>query len=264
MELTVVYTDVLIFVNGIIDYLILFTTAKALHIPYRGWRMGLGAFFGALSSLLIFCDLYRGVLSPIIRIMLSLPMTYISFGYISLKELLKRTAAVFFTSILYAGLMIGFYEIAHPPNMAIINDIPYFEVSPLLIIILSAVFYGILSLFHFLFSERIKNTVVSLSFSLSGNTYSCIAKIDTGCNVCEPFSGSPVIIIDKRIADTASMDSVRVVPYSTVDGSSMLYGVKADSVIIDGNKIHKEIYICSAEKPFEGEIQAIINSEIIR
>jgi len=114
-----------------------------------------------------------------------------------------------------------------------------------------------------LFSERIKSTVVMLKFTIHGNDYSCIGKVDTGSNLREPFSSAPVIIIDTAVFDTKGEELIRVIPYSTVNGSSYLSAVKADAVHIDKKPIGETVYIASGhiQNP---NYQAIINSEIIR
>ena len=105
--------------------------------------------------------------------------------------------------------------------------------------------------------------MVSLSFTVGTREYSCIGKIDTGCNLKEPFSSSPVIIADKSVISVSEGEGVRIIPYSAISGSSFLFAVKAESVTVDKKAVDKTVYIASAELN-NPHFQAIINSDIVR
>lgn len=258
-----VYVDVLIFINTVLDYAVLVTAQKLLKRDVRLWRLLLGAFAGALFALTIFIGKGGTLLPLLIRILSSAAVTMIAFGFHSGKEYLKATAVTLAASAFYCGVMILFYQLVRPPNMLIYNDIVYLQVDPLLLLLLTGVIYVLLLLLHKLFFERIKNTVVSLRFTVDDREFSCIGKIDTGCNVVEPFSSSPVIIADNSVFTVAEDSVRRVIPYTTLTGSSLLYAVKADSVTINKKPIAKSVYIASADVN-DRNFQAIINSEIVR
>ena len=147
--------------------------------------------------------------------------------------------------------------------MLIVNDVPYFNVNPLSLILLTAVIYVLLLLLIKLFSERIRSTVVPLSFTLSGREYSCIGKLDTGCDLTEPFSGCPVIIVDKEVFSVNADAPFRVIPYTTVNGSSFLRAVKADAVSVERGSVEKQVYIASGDI-HNAHYEAVINPDIIR
>ena len=50
----VIYLDVLLAVNLLIDFLLLSATAYLLHIPVKRWRLVISAVIGAASAALIF------------------------------------------------------------------------------------------------------------------------------------------------------------------------------------------------------------------
>ena len=259
----VIYVDVLLFVNTVINYAILMTTEKLLKRDCRLYRMIAGAFAGALFSLLIFVNTDSRLLMFLLKIISSSAITIITFGWKSKAEYIKAFISDIVVAVVYSGFLILFYEIARPPNMVIVNDVPYFQINPLILLFVTAVIYIILLLLYKLFSERIKNTVVTIGFTIADHSYSCIGIIDTGCNLTEPFSSSPVIITDRSVYQADPKLPIRIIPYTTVGGGSFLYAVKADSVTINHKPIHKTVYIASSE--IHNKIcQAITNSEIIR
>lgn len=259
----VIYIDVLLFINTIINYAILMTTERLLKRNCRLYRILLGAFTGALFSLFIFVDSDSRLLLFLLRVLSSALLTLITFGWRSKAEYLKAVVCTIFVSVAFCGIFILFYQLFKPPDMIIVNDIVYLQNDPLLLIALTAVIYVIMLLLYKLFSERIKSTVVPLQFTVLQKTYSCIGKIDTGCNLKEPFSCAPVIIADPSVFTVEPDQPLRIIPYTAIGGSSFLKGVQAESVIINKKKIDKAIYIASSkiENP---NYQAIINSDIIR
>lgn len=259
----IIYVDILLFVNTIINYAILMTAERLLKRNCRLYRILLGALTGALFSLLIFVDPRSRLLLYLLRILSSVLLTMITFGWRSKREFVKAVLCVILTSVGYCGFFILFYELFRPPDMIIVNDVVYLQNDPLWLTVLTAVIYVIILLIYKLFSERIKSTVVSLQFTVRQSTYSCIGKIDTGCHLREPFSSSPVIIADRSVFAVDPKQPFRVIPYTVIGGGSYLNSVKADSVMIDKKQIDKEIYIASADIN-NPNYQAIINSDIIR
>ena len=259
----VIYIDVLLFVNVIVNYAILMTAEKLLKQDVRLYRMILGAVIGALFSLTIFIRSDSRMLLLILRIVITGIVTLIVFGWRSPIEYLRSYLCNTAVSVIYCGGYILFYQVFKPPNMVIVNDILYLQVNPLWLTALTAIIYILVLVIYKLFSERIKSTVVILRFTIHGRDYSCVGKVDTGSNLREPFSSAPVIIVDTAVFDTAREGLIRVIPYSTVNGSSYLSAVKADRVNIDKKPIGDTVYIASGQI-HNPNYQAIINSEIIR
>ena len=259
----VIYVDILLFVNTIINYAILMTTEKMMKRSSRLFRLIAGALIGALFSLVIFADIGSRLLPFLLKSISTVVITFIAFGWKSRSEYIKVLLCNIIVSVLYSGFIILFYEFVKPSNMVIINNVPYLQINPLILLTVTVAIYFILLLISKLFHERIKSTVAALKFSVDGKDYSCIGKIDTGCNLTEPFSQSPVIIVDNSVYQIDSDTPKRIIPYSTVNGSSFLYAVKADGITIDKNEINRSVYIASSDIHNQ-TFQAIINSEIIR
>lgn len=261
--MTVVYVDVLIFVNTLINYCVLQTVIRLAHLKTRLFRVVLASFLSSLSALLVYLPCYSGAIALGIKIAVSALTVLIAFHTSRFREYLKITGLTAVVSVLYCGFFIVIYDLFKPPNMAIINDIVYFEFNPLVMTGLCALIYLILLLIEKIYSKRITSTIVKLEFVYQNQSYRCLAKIDTACDASEPFSGDPVIITDKSVFDASNKDHKRVIPYQTLSGSSLLYAVKCEKLIIDEKEIFKKVYIGSADIAGTN-FQAIINSQIIR
>ena len=259
----VIYVDVLLFVNTAVNYAVLTTTEKLLKKECRLYRLLLGALTGALFSLLMFWQPESRLYLWGLKLLSAASVTLITFGWKSKSEFLKTAVCNSAAAAVYSGFFILFYQVFKPPNMVIVNDVVYCEVDPLRLTALTAVIYLLILLLYKLFSERIKNTVVPLKFTVGERSCSCIAKIDTACHLREPFSSSPVIIADDSVFTVDTSLPHRIIPYTAVGSSSYLSAVKADSVLIDKKAVDREVYIASASLR-NPHYQAVINSELAR
>lgn len=259
-----IYIDVLIFTNILINYCLLSVSKIFLHAKTKHIRIIVASILGSFFSLIVFVPIYSATFSNILKIIVALIMCLTAFKYTDVKTLIKYVLTVFILCTIFGGTMIAFYQVTRPKNMAIINDVVYFHIKPTVIISISIVIYILFILFQRLFSCDIENTLVDLKFKIKNKEYECVAKIDTGNSVVEPFSGAPVIVAEKSIITEILNLNKRVVPYKTINGTGILYAVKACNVYIDKKEINKEIYIGVYDGVIDSQIKAIINSEIIR
>ena len=198
-----------------------------------------------------------------IRILSTLTVTLIAFGVRDMRALFRRALLTLCVSFMYSGIMTAIYLLFKPPNMLIVNDIVYFEFDPIVLLAVTAVIYLLIYLFELLFRERMRSTVVRLVFKIDDAEYRVFGKVDTGCSLVEPFSGSAVIIVDNSILSIPDDREARVIPYTALGHISVLRAVKASSVTIDGRDIDKEIYIAPSQIR-GGAFKALINPDIIR
>ena len=77
----VIYIDVLLFVNAIVNYAILMTAEKLLKRDIRLYRMILCSVIGALFSLTIFIQPDSRILLWVLKLLISFIITLIVFGW---------------------------------------------------------------------------------------------------------------------------------------------------------------------------------------
>lgn len=260
----VIYIDVLIFTNIIINYCILATTRKFLHIRISELRVILGAVTGGMCAMSVFLNIESNLLSLLVKLTVTIIMCTIAFAHTDIKQYIKCICATFAFSVMFCGVMILLYQIAKPNNMAIVNDTVYFQVEPAVLIIISITVYIVLIVLQRVLNADVTNTIVSVKMLINGNEYSCIGKIDTGSSVVEPFSGAPVIITEKKLLNNLTPEYPRIIPYKGIDSGGIMYAVKADKVTIDKKEIPKDIYIGIYDGEIDKQIKAIINYQITR
>ncbi len=260
----VIYIDVLLFTNILINYCILSATKKFLHINTKEYRLLLGSLTGALFSLTTFLPSLNFFISLTIKFICSITISLISFGYGNIKVFSKYIVSVFLITNIFAAMMIAFYQIAKPSKMAIINDNIYFQIDSVVLVILSVIIYTIILILQKILSDNYTDTLVNLNVTIDNKEFTCVGKIDTGCTLTEPFSNAPVIIIEKEVLKDVSNKKERIIPYKVLGGSGVIYAVKAQKTIIDKKEVKKEIYIGMFDGVIDPCFKALINHNIIR
>lgn len=259
-----IYIDVLIFTNTLINYCILSLVQKFTKNKTNEFKLIIASLLGSLFSLSIFINTVNHLLSLIIKIICSVLMCVISFSFISFYTLIKNTILIFLSTITYTAIVICIYNIFKPDKLFIHNDNIYFQIDPLTLIILSVIIYYSILLIQRLINIKDSATLVNLCIVINKQKYSCIGKIDTACSLTEPFSGSPVIIVEKDLIKEYSQNKIRIIPYKALGSNGIISAVKAEQVYIDKKMIPKEIYIGFYENTIDPNFKAIINHNIIR
>ena len=109
-------------------------------------------------------------------------------------------------------------------------------------------------------------TYIMNEIKVNEQSYFFPAKIDTGCNLVEPFSGNYVIIAEQNIFDDYVPDETktRIIPFESLGGNGIVKGFPPDKVKIDGKEICKSIYIGICNDVLKGDVKAIIPYELVK
>lgn len=261
-----VYIDVLITVNIFIDFFLLLCTKLILNLHYSLTRLIIGSAVGGVFSLVALFPSIPGGVNLLIDIVLALPIIFIAFGNVSFKTLLKRTLVFFGCSFIFCGIMIVIYTSFKPKGMEIYNNVIYFNISPILLIILTLVCYYFMKIAGRLLKGNIGRRICDVQIINQNNHTRFNAMIDTGCNVKEPFSGEYVIIAEKTLVENININDqgMRIIPYQSLGGNGVIKGFCPDNVMIDGKKVSRGLYIGICENVLKGEVKAIIPYELAK
>ena len=241
----IVYADILVLTNLIVDYFLLAATAKITNRKPPLWRSLSAASLAALGTLIIFLPEQNTFSEIILRLIMSTVICFVAFPYRNIRRLLAETLTFFAVSFCYAGGMTAFYYIMKPSGMAIKNSVVYFDISPVFLICFSVAGFFLSFLYSLVFSRRNKSAghcFVTLSFGGKKADFSAV--IDTGNSLKDPFGGGAVIIGDREKCRRVFGDltpekypqKYRAIPCGTVLGNSVLDGFRCE----DGKIITKE------------------------
>ena len=134
-----IYVDVLMAVNFFISYFLLLACAKFLTLPAKRGRMAAASGLGAVFSLSVLLPEFPAVLSLAGKLLMSVAMVLCAFGFGGIKRLVRNTLAFYIINFAFAGLMVAIWYFFAPQGLVIRNSVVYFNLSPVLLILLTVV-----------------------------------------------------------------------------------------------------------------------------
>lgn len=196
---------------------------------------------GMMTSLLTFCVGYG----------LSVGMTYIAFTPHALGILLRQSTVVWAGGALLGGIMSWIVSLGTPFYME------YGKSYTLSFAVCTAISFFLIRMI----SGAMQKKKVTVKIKQGTETCSISAMCDSGCQVAEPISGIPVIIVSERklgmIGQRLKGDNVadiklRLIPITGIGGSRMLRGFLPDKVYVDSTEVKAVIASDPENKDYSG------------
>lgn len=272
---TVIYADILVAVNMIVNYLLLRACCAVTGSDCKTLRLFLSALAGGLFSMIIFVNGIPTFLNLIIKLVFLLLMVAVAFGVKSFKSFAKNCAAFFIANFVFAGVMLAISTFVSPNGALYVNGVVYFDINIITLVAVSFVCYIILSFLSRLAKNRAPTkSVYKITVEYMENKTTGTALYDTGNSLRDSFSGRPVIIADKSFAekitgngsDITEQKNFRLIPYSTIKNGGALPAFMADSLRIfmpDGEVCLKNIYVAvSEQKLISGGFCALLGTPV--
>lgn len=284
----VIYIDVLLCVNLLINYVILILEANLLNLRIKRKRLILSALIGSFYSIFIFFDQINLLLSLFIKLLMSITIILIAYGFINTRSFVKSIVTFYFINFIFGGIIFCIWYFISPKGIFIKNGIVYFDVSPTFLILSTVVIYFSIKIYRYFLGESdLHNIVCDLEILNNGKTVKLFAKVDTGNSLKEPFSNKPVIVaeyesikdilppevknyIQDNVEDWTAKGKktslLRVIPYSTVSGEGLLSAFIPEKVTIRyKNKTYiKETFLAISKRNlFLWDYKALVPPDLI-
>lgn len=277
----VIYADVLIIVNLYVDFFLLWAVKKFLHLPRKSFRLVLGSFVGAICSLYSLLPELSSWLSLLAGLLSALLTAACAFLPLSSRLFLKAALALWMFSLLLAGFFLFLFRFLPAGRGTVMGNVLYLDLSLPALFFGTLFAYGVFRLFHRMFPRE--GTHISVSRLLVENRgiqREIFAKADTGNALREPFSGLPVIVVQKEsLVDLAPpglldfitpdgntkpslsvLEGFRLVPFQSVGGEGVLPAFRPHKVQDKktGKSLSCYVALCS-QKLSAGQFDAIYN-----
>lgn len=267
----VVYVDILLALNLFVNYFLLLSTAKFLSLSIKRRRLLFGAALGSFYSLSLFLPEMPAIFSLLLKLALSVTIVLSAFGWRPLGLFCKLVGVFYSMNFAYAGFMLVLWYFVSPQGLLIKNSIVYMDISPIVLIVFTVLAYLVIEGVTRLTGRRAPREIsCRIEFEAGGKIISCTARVDTGNSLVEPFSGCPVVVVERDVlgrAAPAETAAARLVPFSSVAGRGLLPAFKPDKM-----SIH-----CTGEKPLfvntylavydgklsSGEFSALLNPALL-
>lgn len=303
-----VYLDVLLLRELLVDGVLLLTTGWVRGFKPKAWRVVLAALIGALYTMAMIFPSLSSLYHISIKLFVSIIMIYIAFGYYSLQSFLKDVVSFYIVSFVAAGGMMGLYFLLMRSSQEVWANVLFIggTVTTKLHI---GIFYGVASfaIILYLFSsfirhkkkqELVKNHLAEVEVNIAGQIFLCTGLIDTGNQLYDPLTKSPVMIIEAsklqhvlpenfmktlkqgEMNDALMLltneqmhfqwqDRIRIIPFRGVNkGSQFLLALKPDSVRVNHSGQRFESFkvligFDGGQLSGDGSYQAIIHPSMV-
>lgn len=272
---TVIYADILVAVNMIVNYFLLRASAAITGSDHKTVRFFLSAAAGGLFSMIIFVEGIPPFLNAVIKLAFLSFMVAVAFGFGSVRAFVKNCSAFFISNFVFAGIMLAVCTFVAPDRAVYKNGIVYFDISILTLTASSLVCYAVLSLLtRFSRSRAPTQSIYELTVRYNMKEATGKALYDTGNSLRDSFSGRPVIIAEKRFvqqliekdSDITLEKNFRLIPYSTIKNGGALPAFMADGITLKGfgkTVSAEKIYIAVTDgKLVSGDFCALIGSPV--
>ncbi len=290
--MTVVYLDILVTVNWLIDFLLLRACARILHLPCRRGRAVLGALFGGFCACVLLLPELPSVASLLLKLVTAGIMALIAFPWTGLFAYLRQTGLLFLISALFAGLSFALWYFVAPAGFYVSNGAVYYQIHPLLLALLCCVCYCLVCLYeHWFCRENRSGGRYRLTVTDHEGSVTIDALHDSGNGLTELFSGAPVIVAEKSAllpilsptmrqaleglsagAEVSSAEEIlaagwRLIPFRSVGGSGLLPAFRPRRLLLKReNGKSGDItgcYIALCPSLGRGEYRALIGTDPI-
>lgn len=293
-----IYIDIVLIENLIMNYIILLATGIVAKIQIKHIRLIIASLLGAIYTVISYMKVLEIYSNFLLKLLLSIIIIYIAYNPQRMRKMWKMLLIFYMISFVFGGAAFALIYFIKPQDIIMKNGL-FLGTYPLKTVILGAIvaFSLIIGTFKILKSKiSKKNIICNIEINLNNKKIKTNALIDTGNMLKEPFSNTPVVVIEKTLLydcmpkeilnhldeiiggdfknipekiQEKYISKLKLIPFSSLGKQNgMLLGIKPQYIkIIKEEEIKTKenvilgIYQQSLTK--KGEYQAIIGMEFI-
>ncbi len=250
----VIYVDRLLTLNALVNYLLLSATAQLTGETAPRLRRWIAAALGACYALVILLPEQRFWSMLSLKLLCAAVMAAICFGI--RPRLLRQWMLLLVVSALYGGVVL-LVETLLGGSVTLIHGVAYYPVSFSALLLTALGLWLLFSTLLARLGSHSGGDLVKAEICLQSVTVRCTALRDTGNSLRDPVSGDPALVVDWAVlrpllpqapaqlpADPVAALTLlqvccpqlplRLLPFKTVSGSSLLVSFRCHSIHIDG------------------------------
>lgn len=272
----IVYADILIGVNVLINYFLLLICGKFCKTGYKTVRIVLSALLGGILSLSLLLPTSPFIIELVFKAATSFLLVFIGFGFLNIKFFIRTCAVFLGLNFLFAGIVLFLWSTFKLQGVVINNGMVYFNISPLLLIISASASYLIITIIaRFTKAKDIKEDYFKIKVFYKNNFVDILALKDTGNLLQDNISDRPVLIISNKKAFSLLQEDLsvtalpknnirgfRVLPFYTIKSPGLLPAFKCDYILVNNIKIHSVIIAVSEN--LKSNYDGLIGNEILK
>jgi stage II sporulation protein GA (sporulation sigma-E factor processing peptidase) len=198
-----VYLDVIWLLNLLFDSLLLYLTAIILKRQFNKWRLFLGGLFGSIIILLAITPFHAYSNHPITKILFSITMVLIVFGFKKFRYFFTNLMTFYLTTFLVGGALIGTHYFIHfdldlSSSVMLASVKGFGDPISWLFVVLGFPLAWYFSKSNIDSIETVNihaEQIVDVTIQFEEFTLQCKGLVDSGNSLFDPLSKSPVMIV---------------------------------------------------------------------
>jgi stage II sporulation protein GA (sporulation sigma-E factor processing peptidase) len=300
------YLDLILLLNFFIDYLLLWMTAIFRKVEVRKWRLAVASAIGSSYILFLFLPPLQFLYTFVVKIILSLVIVLVAFGYGHFQKYMKSFLMFYFVSFITGGGMLAVHFMLQSKHELIEGMIATQSsglgdpLSWLFVVLGFPLMYWFSkSRWQQIEATKAKTDVLTqVTIYIKGEVIQCAGLIDTGNQLYEPITRTPVMMIeasclenkipdsifkqlikqhdltnfelDHAVEDGDWLSRIRMVPYRGVQqGMELMIAIKPDYVELEQENrryLSKKVLIGINIQPMskDGIFQAIVHPAMLQ
>lgn len=226
-----VYIDVMFMRELVFDAVLLTLTAWILKLKWTWWKIGLASIIGALYTVALFFPALSFLFHFSIKLLTSIIMLLVAFGFKKWQLLSKTFIAFYLISFLAGGVTTGLYYLFLPSANAfwkqvlLMNDGMYTVIQTSFIYLILgftiACFLIIRTMANRKKQQLIDQNLVNVTITIGGEQFTCKALIDTGNQLYDPLSRTPVVIVEAQLLSSTFPQLIAGLQLNSYDFSQL-------------------------------------------
>lgn len=251
-----IYLDLVMILNFCFDFLLLLSVSILLKRNIKIERIIFGSFIGGLSILTLFININSLELF-IIKIIISIIMILISFGYKDIKYFLKNILFLYMASIILGGFLYFLNINFSYKNNGLIFYYKGISINFIFLIITSPIILYIY-IKQGIWLKQNYNNYYKIDIYYNNKIIKCNGFLDTGNKLIDPYFGKPIILVSKKI----EIDNYFLVPYQGIK-KGMIKCIKVDKIYIENIGYRKKVIVGFIDKIKIDGIDCLLNINIL-
>ena len=271
----------------IINFMLLKISERLSGYIVKKKRTFFGALLGAFYSLIIFAPNINTIILMLLKLLFAMTIIAVTFGIKDVKKYIRCVILFFVSNILFAGAVIAFFIVLKPKGVFVNNSVIYFNFSAVSLILISVGVYIVINIVYYLIQRRGTYELrYNILIEYKGKSTVINGLIDTGCDLTEMFSRTPVCVCEfdsikallpRKMAEIIDSDisnmnkivgsdfgkEMRLIPYHDVSGSGLMCAIKPDKFILMSGKNHinvDDVYVAITKRNLSnGDYNCLIN-----
>lgn len=256
-----IYLDLILLLNFGLDFILLLVVSIILKRNVSIKRLVLGALIGSLSILMLFIKI-NSITLMIGKVLVSLLMIVISFGYRDLKYFGNNLFYLYMTSIVLGGFLYLINDSLAYRNVGIIFVHKGLSINFILMFIAIPILFYLYIRNIRLLKNNYSNYYDCKIFFDKEHWINVKGFYDTGNKLKDPYSGKGIILLNKKYIPKVIRSPI-LIPYNSLNNHGLLKCFRGYEIFVD-DKVFKDFLIgISDQELYLDGIDCILSDRIM-